>query len=201
MKPGPGPGPMRIIAGKHRGRRLEALGDDRVRPTADRAREALFNILVHGDLAPGGVSPIAGALVLDAFCGSGALGLEALSRGAAHASFMDSDRAVLEAVRRNAEHLGEDRATVALVRADATAPPPAGAACAVAFLDPPYGKGLAGPALAALAAAGWLAPGAIAVVEQSSKEAALAPPADFERLDARDYGAARLIFLRYGARG
>lgn len=191
---------MRIVGGKYRAKRLAAPKDESIRPTSDRARQALFNILAHGrhGLGADGMDGIA---VLDVFAGTGALGLEALSRGAAHASFMDSDRAVLEAVRRNAEHLGEDRATVALVRADATAPPPADAACAVAFLDPPYGKGLAGPALAALAEAGWLAPDAIAVVEQSVKEDALAPPADFERLDARDYGAARLIFLRYGAGG
>ncbi len=193
---------MRIVAGKHRGRRLEAPAGRRVRPTADRAREALFNILDHGGWArsgteQGGGSILAGARVLDAFAGSGALGLEALSRGAAHATFMDRDRAALETVRRNAETLGEGRGSVSLVRADATDPPRADAPASIAFLDPPYGEGLAEPALTALAAAGWLADAALAIVELPAKAAAPEPPPGFTRLDDRTYGAARLVFLRY----
>ena len=188
---------MRIVAGKHRGRTLEAPAGRRVRPTADRAREALFNILDHGGWAPGGGSILAGARVLDAFAGSGALGLEALSRGAAHATFMDRDRAALETVRRNAEALGEGRDSVSLVRADATDPPRADAPASIAFLDPPYGEGLAEPALTALAAAGWLAEAALAIVELPAKAEPPESPPGFARLDDRTYGAARLVFLRY----
>lgn len=188
---------MRIIAGRHRGRRLEVPEGGAIRPTADRAREALFNILEHGGMTADGTSPLAGARVLDAFAGSGALGLEALSRGAAHATFMDRDRAALEIVRRNAETLGEGQATVALLRADASTPAPAGQPCSVVFLDPPYGKGLAVPALTALAAHGWLAKDAVAIIELSSKEAAPKPPDGFATLDDRAYGAARLLFWRY----
>jgi 16S rRNA (guanine966-N2)-methyltransferase len=188
---------MRIVAGRHRGRKLEVLAGLRVRPTADRAREALFNILEHGGWTPGGGSPLAGARVLDAFAGSGALGLEALSRGAAHASFMDSGRAALEIIRRNAEALGEERESVSLVRGDATDPPGAAVPVSIAFLDPPYDDGLAMPALTALAAAGWLAAGALAIVELPAREDAPEPPAGFAVLDDRTYGAARVVFLRY----
>jgi len=188
---------MRIIAGKYRGRRIDAPDGLPVRPTADRAREALFNILAHGGLSADGTSPLIGARVLDAFAGSGALGLEALSRGASQATFMDSERAALETVRRNAERLGETSASVALIRADAADPPPAPAPCTIAFLDPPYGSGLAAPALAALAGAGWLAPGALCVVELSAKEEPPAPPAGFSLRDDRRYGAARVLFLDY----
>ena len=200
---------MRIVAGRHRGRKLEVPAGLRVRPTADRAREALFNILEHGGWTQGGGaggraggragggSPLAGARVLDAFAGSGALGLEALSRGAAHASFMDSGRAALETIRRNAEALGEGRESVSLVRGDATDPPGTAVPVSIAFLDPPYDDGLAMPALTALAAAGWLAAGALAIVELPAREDAPEPPAGFAVLDDRTYGAARVVFLRY----
>ena len=147
---------MRIVAGSHRGRRLLAPPGETVRPTSDRAREALFNILSHGQLAAGGV-PFADAAVLDAFAGTGALGLEALSRGAAAAMFIEQDREALAVLRKNIAALGEG-ARAQIVPGDATRPPRAMARCAVAFLDPPYRSGLAAPALAALDAAGWLAP-------------------------------------------
>jgi 16S rRNA (guanine966-N2)-methyltransferase len=161
-----------------------------VRPTSDRAREALFNILAHGAFA----LPFRDAAVVDAFAGTGALGLEALSRGAGEAYFLETDRAALDALRRNIAALGEDSRAHVLA-SDATRPPPARRAAAIAFLDPPYRSGLAAPALAALAAAGWLAPGALAAVEIGAKED-LAPPEGFERLDERRYGAARLVLLR-----
>jgi 16S rRNA (guanine966-N2)-methyltransferase len=184
---------MRIVGGSHRGRRLVVPPGGEVRPTSDRAREALFDILSHGDFAAVGV-PFAGAAVLDAFAGTGAFGLEALSRGAAEAVFIESDREALVALRRNIAMLGEtSRARV--VAGDATRPPPAPVACAVGFLDPPYASGLAAPALAALADAGWLAGEALAIVEISAREA-LAPPAGFALSDERVYGAARLVFLR-----
>jgi 16S rRNA (guanine966-N2)-methyltransferase len=187
---------MRIIAGRHRGRTLLAPEGDAVRPTSDRAREALFNILAHGDLAVSG-PPYADATVLDAFAGTGAFGLEALSRGAAAAIFLENSRPALAALRRNVAALGEDGRSRIII-ADATAPPPtAPAAANLAFLDPPYNKGLAAPALAALARAGFLAPGALAVVEVEAREG-LTPPAGFASLDERRYGVARLVFLRFG---
>jgi 16S rRNA (guanine966-N2)-methyltransferase len=186
---------MRIIAGRHRGRTLLAPEGDAVRPTSDRAREALFNILAHGDLAVSG-PPYADATVLDAFAGTGAFGLEALSRGAAAAVFLEKSRPALAALRRNVAALGEEERS-RIVIADATAPPQAPAAATLAFLDPPYNKGLAAPALAALARAGFLAPGALAVVEVEAREG-LTPPAGFASLDERRYGVARLVFLRFG---
>src|SRR6266568_5724355 len=120
---------LRIVGGVHRGRRLIAPSGDLVRPTSDRAREALFNILSHGDLAAGGL-PFADRPVLDAFAGTGALGLEALSRGASAAAFIESEREALAALRRNITALGEeDRAHI--VAGDATRPPRATMACAV----------------------------------------------------------------------
>ena len=184
---------MRIVGGRHRGRRLLAPPGDAVRPTSDRAREALFNILSHGHLAAEGI-PFAGAAVLDAFAGTGALGLEALSRGAGEAAFIEQDREALATLRRNIVMLGEgDRARI--VPGDATRPPRAPSAYALAFLDPPYRSGLAAAALTALDAAGWFTPDALAVVELAAREH-LAPPTGFNLVDERVYGAARLLFLR-----
>ena len=187
---------MRIVGGRHRGRRLEAPAGLEVRPTADRTREALFNILEHGRFSADGTSPLPGARVLDAFAGSGALGLEALSRGAVHATFMDNNAIARSAVRANAKALGES-ARASILQADATTPPAAGVPCAVVFLDPPYRSGLATQALAALAARGWIADGAVCSVELATREP-FAPPAGFAVVDERRYGKARLILLRYG---
>jgi len=184
---------MRIVGGSHRGRQLIAPPGELVRPTSDRAREALFNILSHGNFAAAG-SPFAERPVLDAFAGTGAFGLEALSRGAGAAVFIESDREVLAALRRNVAALGEeDRAQI--VAGDATRPPRAAFACAVAFLDPPYRSGLAATALGALVAAGWLTPDALVAVEVAAREE-LPLPAGFIIMDERVYGAARLVFLR-----
>jgi 16S rRNA (guanine966-N2)-methyltransferase len=184
---------VRIVGGAWRGRRLMAPAGEAVRPTSDRVREALFNILSHGDFAASG-APFAGRPVLDAFAGTGALGLEALSRGAGEAAFIEQGREALAALRGNIAALGvEDRAQI--IAGDATRPPRAPFAAAVTFLDPPYGSGLAAPALAALAAAGWLLAGALAIVEIAAAEA-LPPPAGFTIVDERVYGAARLVFLR-----
>jgi len=184
---------MRIVGGRHRGRRILAPSGDAVRPTSDRAREALFNILSHGHFAAGGI-PIAGATVLDAFAGTGALGLEALSRGAAEAVFIERDREALAILLKNVETLGE-AVHAHIIPGDATRPPRAGWRCAVAFLDPPYRSGLAAAALAGLDAAGWLAPDALAVIEISAREE-FVPPAGCTVIDQRVYGAARLLFLR-----
>jgi 16S rRNA (guanine966-N2)-methyltransferase len=184
---------MRIVGGRHRGRRLVAPPGETVRPTSDRAREALFNILSHGDFATAG-SPFADANVLDAFAGTGAFGLEALSRGAAAAAFIETDRAALAALRRNLATLDEEDAAY-VVGGDATRPPRAPYACAVAFLDPPYRSGLAEPALVALAAMGWLTTSAIAIVETAAGET-FSVPQGFAAIDERVYGAARLVLLR-----
>jgi 16S rRNA (guanine966-N2)-methyltransferase len=192
--PGPGRRGLRIVGGIHRGRRLIVPAGDSVRPTSDRAREALFNILAHGDFAADGL-PFAGRAVLDAFAGTGAFGLEALSRGASAAAFIENGRAALAALRRNIAALGEPERSH-IVAGDATRPPRAPFACAVAFLDPPYRSGLAATALPELAAAGWLAPAALAIVELAAAES-WTPPAGFAPRDERVYGAARLVFLRY----
>jgi 16S rRNA (guanine966-N2)-methyltransferase len=186
---------MRIVAGRHRGKILRAPVGRAVRPTSDRARQALFDILVHHDFGAGagGAFKLEGARVCDAFCGTGALGLEALSRGAAHAVFMDSDRSALDMARDNARALGEDQ-RAKFVLADATRPPRSDAPCSLVFVDPPYGSGLAAPALNALAKAGWLADGAVAVVEIAARED-FAAPEGFEVLEERRVGAGRFVIV------
>src|SRR5258708_15559744 len=143
-KPQPNPRGLRIVGGVHRGRRLIAPPGDAVRPTSDRAREALFNILSHGNFAAGGL-PFAGRPVLDAFAGTGAVGLEALSRGASAAAFIEAGRDALAALRRKVAALGEEERAY-VVAGDATRPPRAALVCAIAFLDPPYHSGLPAPA-------------------------------------------------------
>ncbi len=190
---------MRIVGGRHRGRRLEAPGGMALRPTADRTREALFNILCQGklDWRPNrqeGDNPLAGARALDAFAGTGALGLEALSRGAGFVTFMENQAAALNACRHNIDALDETAHTE-LLRGDVLRPPPAKAPCELVLMDPPYNQDLAPPALAALHRAGWLAPGALAAVEFMAQEP-FTPPKGFETLDERKYGKAKLVFLR-----
>jgi 16S rRNA (guanine966-N2)-methyltransferase len=187
---------MRIVAGSLKGRTIAAPDGDAIRPTSDRARQALFNILESGRFRHADGRPLlAGAIVLDAFAGTGAVGLEALSRGAAHVTFMDQDRQALALIRRNlAAYDLDDRA--AIVQADAANPPSAPTPHMLAFLDPPYGQDLAAPALAALAGRGWLAPDAVVAIELGKRDR-LDAPAGFAMLDERRYGRARLIFLRY----
>lgn len=187
---------MRIIAGRHRGRALAAPAGASVRPTSDRAREALFDILAHGRFAEDGPA-YEGAAVLDAFAGTGAFGLEAVSRGAAQAFFIENGREALAALRANIAALGE-AARCRILPGDAARPPRAALPCRLAFLDPPYGSGLAATALGAIAEAGWLEPGALAIAEIAKRET-LAPPPGFAVLDERRYGAARLVFLRFTA--
>lgn len=182
---------MRIVAGRHRGRKLVAPEGDAVRPTHDRAREALFNILEHGQ------PPLVGSRFLDLFAGTGANGLEAVSRGAASAMLVERDDAALRAMTANRTALGEDR-TVGILRADATRLPPATQPYDIAFLDPPWGSGLHEAALASLLAGRWLAPHARVVCELSPRET-LAPPAGLTVEDERRYGKARFVFLRAAA--
>ena len=188
---------IRIIGGKHRGRMLETPVGEATRPTSNRAREALFNILMHANWREdedGGTSPLIDARVLDAYAGSGALGLEALSRGAAHVTFLDKDAAAIKSIGDNLRKLGETGAAK-VVRADATRPPPAREPCDLVFLDPPYRSGEAAAAITALANAGWMAPGAVVTVELAYNED-IAPPHGFEAIDERRYGAAKIVILK-----
>jgi 16S rRNA (guanine966-N2)-methyltransferase len=188
---------MRIVAGELRGRRLLAPEDDTIRPTPDRVREALFNILAHGKFTADGTSPIAGAVVLDAFCGTGAMGLEALSRGAARAMFVDNNEKALALVRANIQAFGlVERARI--VRSDLRHPPRAPEPASLAFLDPPYGEAIAESALVELAAMGWFAPGALVTVEHA-RRGDFPAPAGFTGIDQRQYGKTRIAILRYGA--
>jgi 16S rRNA (guanine966-N2)-methyltransferase len=162
------------------------------RPTADRVREALFNILAHGEPS------LDGAEVLDAFAGSGALGFEALSRGAARVTFMETDGTAFAVLYANAKKLGAEK-QVAIQRVDATQPPKAATPCRFILMDPPYKSGLALPALVALDAKGWIAEDALVVVEVAAGEAFRSPTPRLGIVDERTYGAARLVFLRPGA--
>ncbi len=179
---------MRIVAGQWRGRSLIAPPGSVTRPTADRVRQALFDMLMH---APwGGRSVIEDAVVLDVFAGTGAMGLEALSRGAARAVFVERDRAALTALRANitackatdrCEVLGYDYERVS-----------SGEAASLVFLDPPYGQDLVPKAMARLRARGRIAPGALIVAETGRDEAPLVA----EALAEREHGAARITVMR-----
>lgn len=185
---------MRIVGGRFRGHALAAPKSRDIRPTSDRLRESLFNILAHG-LG----DPIEGARVLDLFSGTGALGLEALSRGARFCLFVEEGAEARGLIRTNVEALGQT-GTTKLWRRDATtlggrAPMEA---FDLAFLDPPYGKGLADKALAAMIAGDWMKPGATIVVEETA-EVDLAVPPGYSLTDRRDQGDSRLWFLRCDA--
>lgn len=188
---------MRIVGGAHRGRPLIAPAGDRTRPTTDRVREALFNILAHGTpVLPQGPMP-QGARVLDLFAGSGALGLEALSRGAARALFVEMAAPARAAIRQNIETLSETGRTK-IYRRDATKLGPlesnAGGPFDLVLMDPPYGRDLAAPALRAAREGGWLAPGAVIVLECAADEVFVSPEG-FTLEDMRDYSQTRLRFL------
>ena len=176
---------MRIVAGAWRGRTLIAPAGQTTRPTADRVRQALFDMLLHASW--GGRDVVEGARVLDAFAGTGAFGLEALSRGAAHATFMEHDRAALAALRANvAACRAGERATV--LAADVLTAP-AGAPCGLVFLDPPYGRGLVARTVDRLQATGWIASEALVLAETGRDEML---PEMGTLLAERTHGAARL---------
>lgn len=176
---------MRIIGGERRGLKLADVGAGdaaaHLRPTSDRVREAIFNLLMNGSYG----NPVAGARVLDLFAGTGALGLEALSRGAAHVAFVDDGTASRALLRRNIELMRAMGATDVWRRDATNMGPNRGPGYGLVFLDPPYGKGLGERALASLAAGGWLAPEALVVWEEGS---ALPAPPGFALLDQRRYG-------------
>jgi 16S rRNA (guanine966-N2)-methyltransferase len=184
---------MRIVAGQFRGRPLAAPEGVHTRPTSDRVREAVFNILEHG---VAGFS-LAGLRVLDLFAGTGALGLEALSRGAAFCLFVEEDAAARGLIRRNIETLGLTGVTK-VFRRNATDLGPAGnrGGFGLAFLDPPYERGLSERALASAAAGGWLVPGAVAVIEER-RRATVALPPGFSPLDQRTWGDTQVLLARF----
>jgi 16S rRNA (guanine966-N2)-methyltransferase len=182
---------MRIVAGKFRGKTLLSPSDDSIRPTSDRARESVFNILASR-LSPN----FDGLKVLDLFAGTGALGLEALSRGATSVVFVDTGAEARGLIRDHIEAFGAG-GVAKLLRRDATALGPAGTMgpMDLVFLDPPYGKGLAELALASLRDGNWLAKDATIVLEESA-DVSVELPSGFVLDDRRDYGAAAIHFIR-----
>ncbi|MFT3997953.1 MAG: 16S rRNA (guanine(966)-N(2))-methyltransferase RsmD [Asticcacaulis sp.] len=185
---------MRIVGGEFRGRALSAPDGQNTRPTSDRARQAVFNILEHAEFAPN----LNGARVMDVFAGSGALGLEAMSRGGAFCLFVDTDDAARGAIRDNVEAFGLFGVT-RIHRRDATQlgvrPGPTAEAFNLVFMDPPYRKGLVQPALAALHSGGWLSPNALVVVEMAADEDLFATDL-WQIIDSRTYGPAQVFFLK-----
>jgi 16S rRNA (guanine966-N2)-methyltransferase len=181
---------MRIVGGRLGGRILAGPKSQAIRPTSDRLRESLFNILAHGH-----GDPVTGARVLDLFAGTGALGLEAMSRGASFALFIDDDTEARALMRQNVEALGLGGVT-RIFRRDATK---LGAAHPVepfslVFLDPPYRYGLAEGALVSLRSGGWLTPDALVIVEEAA-DAAFQAPDGFIETDRRRYDDSEFIFL------
>lgn len=189
---------MRIVSGKHRGRRIEAPPGKNTRPTTDQVRESLFNVLRHSGWGGDAGDPVEGAHVLDVFCGTGALGLEALSRGAADAVFMDTAPPALKAVRANVEKFAEgDNALI--LRADASRPgkrPDQSAPRDLVFMDPPYGKKLGEAALTGLARRKWLADQALIVFEEATASK-IALPEGFTLIGERKFGETTIRFCRY----
>jgi 16S rRNA (guanine966-N2)-methyltransferase len=182
---------MRIVAGRLKGRSLAGPKSSAIRPTSDRLRETIFNVLVHGY-----GDPVTGARVLDLFAGTGAMGLEAISRGAAFALLVDDRAEARSLIRANVEALGLGGLT-RVFRRDATK---LGAANPIepfglVFCDPPYGKGLASAALVAARDGGWLLPDALVVVEEEA--GAFTPPGGFKELERRDYGDTQVTVLRH----
>ena len=183
---------MRIISGKHKGRKIELLKDanGKVRPTSEFAREAIFNILSHGKFEGG----FAGKDVLDVFCGTGAFGLEALSRGAGSVTFIDNSREAISNARFNAERMGELNSTEFL-HSNATKLAIARKKYSLIFIDPPYFEKLITPTLTSLYNNSWIAEDAILVIEHDSKEIVDIPEM-FEIVDQRKYGRAMIQVLK-----
>jgi len=184
---------MRIVAGAFKGRRLIAPEGRDIRPTSDRARESIFNIIEHAPFAP----DLAGGSAIDVFAGTGALGLEAMSRGAKPVTFIDLDDTARATILKNAGTMGQGR-NVTVLRLDATKmpPPPRIAECPArfAFLDAPYDQDISGPALLSLLARGWIGPGSLCVVETPS-DRTFEAPRGFTLADQRKYGRAMVSFL------
>ena len=184
---------LRIVAGKYRGRAIAAPPGANIRPTSDRARESLFNILEHGRIAADLGIEIDGARILDAFAGTGALGLEALSRGAKHVTFIENARAARKCLLENLASCDEQENATILDR-DAPSPPPTKQTVDIALLDPPYRAGLLKPTLIALNKRGWFSDTTLILAELGSGET-FASPDILEEHDRRKYGAAQIVFL------
>jgi 16S rRNA (guanine966-N2)-methyltransferase len=182
---------MRVVGGRLKGRNIASPASNAIRPTQDRLRESLFNILVHAY-----ANPIDGARVLDLFAGTGALGIEAVSRGAKFALFVDNGAEARALLRNNVEAFGLGGVTK-VYRRDATNLGPAHPMepFSLVFLDPPYGKGLADKALTSLREGGWLASDALVVVEEATA-AAFAAPDGYQELERRAYDDTEFVFLR-----
>lgn len=183
---------MRIVGGRFKGKQLASPKSNAIRPTTDRMRETLFNILTHSyDHA------VEGARFLDLFAGTGAVGCEALSRGAAHCLFIEEGVEGRGLIRSNMEAMGLN-GVAKIFRRDATRLGEVGTIepFSLVFLDPPYKRGLGEKALTSAAEGGWLVPGALAVLEEDTK-AEIALPDGFEELEQRGYGDSQLIFLRF----
>jgi 16S rRNA (guanine966-N2)-methyltransferase len=183
---------MRIIGGTLSGRKLKTPEGRATRPMLDRVREGLFNILAHHDWGEAIGNPLDGTNVLDAFCGTGALAFEALSRGAARAFLFDKSKQARQTAKENAAALGL-RDVCHIMPVDATSPPKADAVCQLVFLAPPYRKGLVPPALTALEKAGWIAPNTLIVIETAKNEE-LELPEKYAVLETRTYGDTALFF-------
>lgn len=185
---------MRIVGGRHKGRTLIAPSGQVTRPTSDRVRETVFNILAHS-IDNFNMSEVS---VVDIFAGTGALGFEALSRGAKHATFIDFSRKALDIVKKNAIMLDEWRNTT-LLKLDVThfLPPPqvARAPCGLAFLDAPYERELSLPALLGIVNKGWVKSGALVIIEMAAKEE-IKLPRSYEQLDERTFRSARVLTLK-----
>ncbi|MBP6985602.1 MAG: 16S rRNA (guanine(966)-N(2))-methyltransferase RsmD [Alphaproteobacteria bacterium] len=184
---------MRVIAGKHRGRPLARPPAMITRPTMDRVRESIFNMLTHADIE-GKMDYVQGANVLDAYAGSGALGIECISRGAKFIYFFDKNTRALATVRENVWSLGEADSTK-IMKADATQPPQAPFAMDLVLLDPPFGKNLTALCLPHLLKAGWIDEKTLIVAEIAAKEE-LNLPGNFTLLRERVYGTAQVFFIQ-----
>lgn len=184
---------VRVVAGTRKGRPIAGPDHDGLRPTSDRVRESVFNILQHGI----GFA-LEGAHVLDLFAGTGALGIEALSRGAAYCVLVEQDPEARGLIRQNVEALGLGGVT-RIYRRDATDLGPAGrnTGFTLVFCDPPYGQGLGPRALSSAAAGGWLVAGAIAVLEERAGADNVTMPAGFDELDRRSWGQTQVVFARW----
>ncbi|MCB2082228.1 MAG: RsmD family RNA methyltransferase [Rickettsiales bacterium] len=194
---------MKITGGIYRGKTIEGKVDRSVRPTTGRIREAIFNLLRHGRflndarfIDDGGESLVAGRHVVDIFCGTGALGLEALSRGAERVTLVDQDPKTLVITQANVRRLSAEK-QVRVLRSDSTQLPQALQACHLAFLDPPYGQGLMSKALESLVNNGWMARGAVVVAEHDFRDH-FDLPLGLTLLDQRTHDKTSISILQYG---
>ena len=193
---------MKITGGKYRNKNIEAMKERTLRPTTSRIREAMFNLLKHGKflfsdefIEDDNPDRVEGRRVVDLFCGTGALGIEALSRGAEHVTFIDQNSKTLSLARANVQHIGELE-HASFIRSDSTLLLPTSRPCSLVFIDPPYKQNLAYPAMKSLAQQGWLEVGAVIMVEQG-KQDDTSMPEGFQLLDARVHDKTRITIAQY----